>query len=96
MEVLETLFNVATVEIIFVIVVFKLILNNYEPPIQQSIQAFICVCIGVILAMIIETSVHSFMIGVISSGLGFYGGTYINEIRCIKDNMADDKDNDNK
>ena len=92
MEVIETLFNLETVEIIFVIVVFKLILSNYKPPLQQSIQATIWVCIGVILAMIIELSVHSFMVGIISSGLGFYGGTYINDIKGIKENVVDDNE----
>lgn len=93
-NVIQTILSVATVELVFVIVVFKLILSNYEPPIQESIQALGCVFIGVTLALLMEFSVQSFMTGVICSGLGFYGGTYVNEIRGIKNTV--DKDDDKK
>lgn len=92
MEVLRELFNVATVEIIFCIVVFKLILTNYKPPIQQSIQAAVCVLIAVTLALIVNPTIESFMLGIISAGIGFYGGIYIDEIRGIKKDVTDDED----
>lgn len=90
MEIIKSMISVATVEIIFVVVVFKLILGNYKPPIQESVQAFICTIIGVILAILVELNVYSLMTGIIASGVGFYGGTYINEIRMIKENLNND------
>lgn len=87
MNILGEILSVATVELVFVIVVFKLILSNYEPPIQESIQAFACVVIGIVLALLMRFTVESFMIGVICSGLGFYGGTYVNEIRGINNEI---------
>lgn len=90
MEILKSLFNVAMVEVIFVIVVFKLILSNYEPPIQQSIQAAICVVIGICFSMAVEQNVHSFMAGIIAAGIGFYGGQYVNELRSLKNEIDED------
>lgn len=58
-------------------------LGDYIPPIQKSLQAFICVCIGSSLSMLIEPTVHGFMVGVISAGVSFYGAEYINELRKI-------------
>lgn len=96
MEILQSIVSVATVEIVFVVVVFKLILGNYQPPIQQSIQAFVCVIIGVALALAIEQNVYSFMTGIISAGIGFYGGTYVNEIRGIRKELNEDKEESDK
>ena len=78
------------VQLIFMLVVIRLILQNYKPPIQQSIQAFICVVIGVIISMIIEPNIYNFMNGIIASGVAFYGGIYLNELRMIK-NKDDEK-----
>lgn len=96
MEVLQSIINVATIEIVFVVIVFKLILGNYQPPIQQSVQAFVCVIIGVALALAVEQNVHSFMTGIISAGLGFYGGTYINEIRGIRKELDENNEEGDK
>lgn len=88
MNIFGEILSVATIELVFVIVVFKLILSNYKPPIQESLQALACVCIGIALALLMKFTVESFMLGVICSGLGFYGGTYVNEIRGINDNIG--------
>lgn len=90
-NILQSIISFATVEIVLVVIVFKLILGNYKPPIQQSLQALICVAISVTLAMVIQPNVHSFMAGIISAGIGFYGGTYLNEIKGLKNDDADDE-----
>lgn len=90
MDIFKELVSVATVELVFCIVVFKLILSNYHPPIQQAIQAAICVVIAVILAMVTRPTVESFMLGIICAGLGFYGGTYVDELRVIKKELTED------
>lgn len=95
-EIIKSIMSLATIEIIFVIVVFRLILNNYKPPIQQSLQALVCVVIGISLAMVVERNVHSFMMGIIAAGIGFYGGTYINTIKGIKEDIDDENEKEIK
>ena len=85
MDFLSQFLSWATLQIIFVIITFKLILSDYEPPIQKSLQALICVVIGALISILIEPTVHGFMVGVISAGISFYGADYINEIRKITD-----------
>lgn len=75
--------SLTTLQLILVVITFKLILGDYIPPIQKSIQALVCVFIGASLSILIEPTVHGFMIGVISAGISFYGADYINELRKI-------------
>ena len=80
---LSSFVSLTTLQIILVIITFKLILSDYIPPIQKSIQALVCVLIGSLLSVLVEPNVHGFMIGVISAGISFYGADYINELRKI-------------
>ena len=80
---LSSFVSLTTLQIILVIITFKLILSDYIPPIQKSIQALVCVLIGSLLSVLVEPNVHGFMIGVISAGISFYGADYINELRSI-------------
>lgn len=88
MENIQNTTLIAT-EIILAVVVFKLVLSNWHPPIQESKQALLCILGGIIISMIIEPNIHSFVLGVIASGIGFYGGIYFKELREIKDGKND-------
>lgn len=87
---LTNFFSMATLQVIFVIVVFKLMLSDYEPPIQKSLQALVCVVVGAVLSTILEPNVHGFMTGIICAGISFYGADYVNEVRKIADKDLDD------
>lgn len=80
---ISSFISLTTLQLILVIITFKLILGDYIPPIQKSLQALVCVGIGSGLSVLIEPTVHGFMIGVISAGVSFYGADYINELRQI-------------
>lgn len=82
-EFISSFISLTTLQLILVIITFKLILGDHIPPIQKSIQALVCVFIGSLLSMLIDPSVHGFMAGVISAGISFYGADYINELRKI-------------
>lgn len=90
-DILQGIFNVGMVQLIFMLVVVRIILNNYKPPIQQSIQALICVACGIIVSMIIEPTINSFMNGIISAGIAFYGGIYFKAIKGLNDEAKDEK-----
>lgn len=80
---ISSFISLTTIQLILVIVTFKLILGDYIPPIQKSLQALVCVVIGATLSLMIEPTVHGFMVGVISAGISFYGADYINELRQL-------------
>ena len=85
MDFVKEFLSIITLQIIFVIVVFKLILSDYEPPIQKSLQALVCVAVGALLSTLINPTVNGFMTGVICAGISFYGADYVNEVRKITD-----------
>lgn len=85
MDFIKDFLSIVTLQIIFVIVVFKLILSDYEPPIQKSLQALVCVVVGALLSTLINPTVNGFMTGVICAGISFYGADYVNEVRKITD-----------
>lgn len=85
MDFIKEFLSIVTLQIIFVIVVFKLILSDYEPPIQKSLQALVCVVVGALLSTLINPTVNGFMTGVICAGISFYGADYVNEVRKITD-----------
>lgn len=85
MDFIKEFLSIVTLQIIFVIVVFKLILSDYEPPIQKSLQALVCVVVGALLSTLTNPTVNGFMTGVICAGISFYGADYVNEVRKITD-----------
>lgn len=89
MDFLSDFLSWATLQVIFVIITFKLMLSDYEPPIQKALQALVCVVVGAILSTLLEPNVYGFMSGVICAGISFYGADYINEIRKITDKNLD-------
>lgn len=74
-------------EITVVVLTLKLIVSRWQPPVQESIQALICILIGTTLGMIINFSVDGFVVGVLASGVGFYGKDLINQFTSIRDDL---------
>lgn len=50
----------------------KLILANYKPPIQESIQAIICITIGIVIGVFMNPTKDGFITSIIGSGFAFY------------------------
>ena len=84
-EFITDFISITTLQVIFAIITFKLILGDYEPPIQKSLQALVCVIVGATLSTLLNPSVQGFMSGVICAGISFYGADYVNEVRKITD-----------
>lgn len=71
-------------ELIIVILTIKLILARYKPPIQESVQAIICLIIGVALSIFLDPSKEGLMVGLIGSGFAFYGEELLQAFKKIK------------
>lgn len=71
-------------ELIIVVTTIKLITSRYQPPIQESIQALICIGIGTTLSLVINFSTQGFVTGVVGSGLAFYGKDLIQAFKSVE------------
>lgn len=71
-------------ELIIVVTTIKLITSRYKPPIQESVQAIVCIGVGTILALIINPTPDGFVTGIFSSGLAFYGSDLIKAFKGAK------------
>lgn len=76
-------------EIIIIVLTLKLIVSRWQPPLQESLQAIISICLGTAIALAMNPTVEGFVSGIISSGIAFYGGDLISEFTTIKDDIAD-------
>lgn len=76
-------------EIIVVVLTLKLIVSRWQPPLQESLQAIISICLGTLVALAMNPSVEGMVSGIISSGIAFYGGDLISEFTSIKEDIAD-------
>ena len=87
------------ISLILVVLTLKLVVSRYRPPVQESIQAIICIGIGTIIALVVNPSTEGFLTGVIGSGFAFYGRDLFGEFRTVKgefDELADDLTTNNK
>ena len=76
-------------EIVILVLTLKRIVSRWQPPLQESWQAIISICLGTGLALAMNPTIEGFISGIISSGIAFYGGDLISEFTTIKDDIAD-------
>lgn len=77
-------------DLVLVVLIAKLIVSKYRPPIQESLQALICLFIGTSLGVFLNSTKEGFITGLIASGFAFYGGELFNEFKSVKENLKDD------
>lgn len=71
-------------ELIIVILTVKLILANYKPPIQESIQAIICIAIGIVIGVFMNPTKDGFITSIIGTSFAFYGEDLLNAFKNVK------------
>lgn len=71
-------------ELIIIVLTVKLVVAKYKPPIQESIQALICIFIGTSLAIFMNPSKEGLITGLVGSGFAFYGEELFNAFKNIK------------
>ena len=60
-------------EVIFVALLVKLIVGQWSPPVQKSIQALLVCGVGSITGLFLNTSKEGFIVGLVASAFAFYG-----------------------
>ena len=79
------------ISLILVVLTLKLVVSRYQPPVQESIQAIICIGIGTVLALVVNPCTEGFLTGIIGSGFAFYGRDLFGEFRTVKCEFDDFK-----
>lgn len=76
-------------EIVIIVLTLKLIVGRWQPPLQESLQAIISICLGTMIGLVINPTVEGFISGIISSGIAFYGGDLLSEFKSIKQDISE-------
>lgn len=79
-------------ELVLVVLTLKLIVSRWQPPIQESKQAILCIFLGTGLGLLINPTKAGLVYGIIASGVAFYGGDLIHSFTAIKDDIKDLRD----
>ena len=79
----------ALVDLILIVLVVKLIVSQWYPPIIKSKQAILCITIGTLLALFLDPSKYGLVTGIIGSGFAFYGGELIQAFKTVADDAED-------
>lgn len=77
-------------ELVIITLVIKLIVMQWYPPIQKSIQAILCIGIGSTLAYFINPSLEGIVTGIIGSGFAFYGEELITAFKGVTKNLDEE------
>ena len=79
-------------ELVLVVLTLKLIVSRWQPPIQESKQAILCIFLGTSLGLFVNPTKAGLIYGIIASGVAFYGGDLIHSFTAIKDDIKDLRD----
>lgn len=79
-------------EIVLIVLTLKLIVSRWQPPVQESLQAIICIVIGTGLGIFINPTKEGFITGLIASGFAFYGGDLKDSFKSMKSQLKDENE----
>lgn len=77
-------------EVVFVALLVKLVVGQWYPPIQKSIQALFVCSIGSVTGWFLNPTREGLILGLVASAFAFYGKelvdafhTVYNDIQCV-------------
>lgn len=76
-------------EIIAIVVILKMVLVRWKPPVQESLQALICIVLGTGVGWLLNPTQDGLILGVIVSGVAFYGKSLITEFTELKEDIQE-------
>lgn len=80
------------IELVMVTLVIKLIVMQYTPPIQRSIQAVICLVLGSGIGFFMNPTKEGLITAIIGSGFAFYGGELLDAFKHVADDAKEYED----
>lgn len=80
------------VELVLVTLIVKLVVMQWYPPIQKSLQAIFCLVIGTGFGVFMNPTKEGIITAIIGSGFAFYGGELIEAFKHVSEDVIEHKD----
>lgn len=78
-------------EVVFVALLVKLVVGQWYPPVQKSVQAIFVCTIGSGTGWFLNPTKEGFILGLIASAFAFYGKELTNAFQTTFDALKDTK-----
>lgn len=75
----------SVIELLLIMVGIKMILENYQPPLQKSVQAIIMLLVGGVGGFLINPTKEGLIIGLVGGTVAFWGRDVFAKVDEIKD-----------
>ena len=76
-------------EVVFVALLVKLVVGQWYPPVQKSIQALFVCGIGSITGCFLNPTREGFILGLVASAFAFYGRELVDAFHTVYDDMRE-------
>lgn len=70
-------------EVVFVALLVKLVVGQWYPPVQKSIQALLVCSVGSGIGWFLNPSREGFILGLVASSLAFYGRELVDALHTV-------------
>lgn len=70
-------------EVVFVALLVKLVVGQWYPPVQKSIQALLVCSVGSGTGWFLNPSREGFILGLVASSLAFYGRELVDALHTV-------------
>ena len=70
-------------EVVFVALLVKLVVGQWYPPVQKSIQALLVCSVGSGTGWFLNPSREGFILGLLASSLAFYGRELVDALHTV-------------
>lgn len=74
-------------EVVFVAILVKLVVGQWYPPVQKSVQALLVCFFGSATGWFLNPTREGFILGVIASALAFYGKELVNSLTTVYEDI---------
>lgn len=76
-------------EVVFVALLVKLVVGQWYPPVQKSVQAIFVCSIGSATGWFLNPTREGFIVGLVASAFAFYGKELVNAFHSVYSDMQD-------
>ena len=76
-------------EVVFVALLVKLVVGQWYPPVQKSVQAIFVCSIGSATGWFLNPTREGFIVGLVASAFAFYGKELVNAFHNVYSDMQD-------
>lgn len=90
-ELIKQVNIITATELLLVGLTVKLVVSQWYPPFQKSIQSLLCITIGSAFGYFLNPTKEGFVLGVIASSFAFYGGELIGAFKKLTSELHDDR-----